>query len=32
MGITVRDEEITKPIQENLQRRKMSPEDLQQGL
>jgi parvulin-like peptidyl-prolyl isomerase len=32
LGITVRDEEITKTIQENLQRRKMSLEDLQQLL
>jgi peptidyl-prolyl cis-trans isomerase SurA len=32
MGITVRDEDITKAIQESLQRRKMSTEDLQQAL
>ena len=32
LGITVRDEDITKAIQENLQRRKMSLEDLQQAL
>ena len=32
LGITVRDEEITKSIQESLQRRKMSTEDLQQAL
>lgn len=32
LGITVRDEEITNNIQESLQRRKMSIEDLQQVL
>ena len=32
MGITVRDEEINSTIQENMKRRKMSMEDLQQAL
>lgn len=32
LGITVREEEVTKAIQDNLKQRKMSMEDLQQAL